>query len=83
MYQLEAGTDVGVRETKKEEIVDESEPVAPSIQSDQGSTPSSKLYKAVALLCSFYDVDCRNQIVEHELGLGVDLIGKLDFVVAN
>lgn len=62
---------------KEVDTVDESKPAAFSILSEEGRTMMRKLVKATASSCFNYNVDLRNLIEVHELGVKKNLGGKM------
>lgn len=68
---------------KEEDITDESEPAASSTLSKSTRSSMRKLVKAIALLCSSYDVDFRKLVKEHELVVGNVLGGSVGFILAG
>lgn len=63
----------------EEDIVRDSKPAVSSGLSEKGSAALRKLVKAMASLCTIYDFRSRNLAGEHDLGVGEDLILKVDF----
>lgn len=80
---LETGAGGGAQEIVEEHTVHESEPAASSTPSEEERTVMSELFKPMALLCSVYDVEFKNLMNEHGLGVGEDLSRKLDFELAD
>lgn len=68
---------------KKKDIVNESGSIVSSTRAGKGRTAMSTFIKEMALLCSIFDVDFRNFAKLHELGVGKDLFGKVDFMLRD
>lgn len=60
--------------------MDESDPTASLALSEELKTAMSRLVQAMAALCFLYDVDVINLGEKHELDVGENQTGKLDFV---
>lgn len=67
---MENGPHESAWDMKKEDIMEQNELTASSIQSKQGMTTMSKIIKARAPLCSIYNVEHRNRAEEDKLDFG-------------
>lgn len=54
---------------KEEHVVNKSKPAASSTLNENGQTGMSKVFKEMNPWCSVYDVEFKNLMDEHELGV--------------
>lgn len=64
-------------------IVDGSEPAESLTLSEKRRTSISKLVKAMDRLCSICKTDFRSWVEQHELGVGEEIGGEVDFILPD
>lgn len=80
---LETKAHAGAHNIKEENIATESNPEACLALSEERRMAISKLFRAIAPLCSIYDTDCRNMAEEDIIAVSKDWNGRVDFVLAD
>lgn len=69
--------------TKEEDVVEKVGPAASPTFSELCQTEMKQLVEAIASVGSIYDIDFKNLVEENELSAGENLVGKVEFVLAN
>lgn len=80
---LETDADAGVENMKEEDIVQKSDSAASSTVSETRWIELSKLVIAIAGLCFIYNLNVRNLVEEHELGIKENLAIKKKCLLAD
>lgn len=64
--------------TKEEDFVDKVPPAMSPPFCEEGKTAMKKFFEAMVSVCFFYDVEFRNLCLEQELGIGKELLERVN-----